>query len=423
VSVDVLADAVAQAERAGLAEAVAAVRAGIEPPAVRLWSEPSGARLVRQVRDVAELLALTERIVAGGFRSYEMEMVLDGLARLPAQWPEVLHLLARPLLAAVDQRLERVGRWGLSAHGDLVLLVAYLSGRPVPEPEPVVGALTPRHWLSGRIREVATAPPGPLLALPEDDEGWISPETLVHRAGWYEGRIVRRLDTAIALARLMPRGRSLARERAGELPGPLGEVVRAALGGDLPAVPAPSVHGPVLDMVLWARGWTPDGPPYRGESVGERELAYAPLWAATLWPGDHRWLWQAEPSASRAVSLLARSSEPAPPEAVRAVVREGAVDLLRRMIADARVGSAELAAALDGAPVALLAETAAASVLHRAVVRTALLLALPDRPPGEREEALRLLERLRVADRLPELSPAWPPEALAAALDARSGRA
>jgi hypothetical protein len=396
-------------------------------------------------------------------------------------------------------------------------------------------ATTPYTWLTGRIREVALGlgdpDPQPLLALPTDHRGWIDPTVLVQRASAAGGAIDRPIDTAVALARLAPSGRSEALHHAAGLPGALGRAVRAALGGDDDLSDLPDV---VAGVIGWLRDEAPEGPPYlfgaaEREEVprkSSRELAievnsqqprvvdvdgvsmmdwshlpaywemraayayehgktYAPGWAATLWPGDHRWLWRDDATATPTLRMLLDPDEPVPPEALVAVIRQIGrekpeeraltVDIVIQAIGDARVTSTELARALhtnfEGATpvssarlVTLLQQTATASTLHRAVVRAALIAVLPtwfgglarqqmyeplvlldevcaiDSTPITDPNARALLDSLAtgkaktaaIARRLLNRDPAehncsdagaWPAAALAAALTARIQRA
>jgi hypothetical protein len=357
----------------------------------------------------------------------------------------------------------------------------------------------------------------------------------VKRASAAGGTIKRPIDTAVALARLTPPGRAAALHQAADLPGALGQAIRAALGGDDDRSALPDV---VAGVIGWLRGDAHEGLPYligtaerdepprrtsqeladevnkqllgmppvvdadgviamdfsdlpayremRAAYAFECAQRYAPDWATTLWPGDHRWLWRDDATTAAALRLLLDPHEPVPPEALVAAIRQVsrekpeertlAVDIIVQTIGDARVTSTELAHALDATVeggtsvtsarlVTLLRETAAASALHRAAVRAALIDMLPtwlgrlagpqrygplalldevcaiDGTPITHPKARALLSTLtsarsksatitrRLLDRSPAAShirsdaSAWPADALAAALTARIERA
>ncbi|GAA4586060.1 hypothetical protein GCM10023194_30970 [Planotetraspora phitsanulokensis] len=528
------------AHTCGVDAAIEAVRQGNEPPAVQVRpGADAGAAEIRPVSGVDELIRVLLRVVNGRGGIVDLERALDGLASIGPRWPSDFGRRVGPLLARVNQHFERdAPDWGERASGDMCLLVASWI-EPQRGAGPAHPMTSPGIWLTSRIREVALGlgdpDPRPLLALPTDRRGWIDPTILVKRAGAGGGEIKRPIDTAVALARLAPSGRAAALHQAADLPGPLGRAVRAALGGDDDPSELPDV---VADVIGWLRDETHESPPRlfgaaeRDEAprVTSEELAievneqlrhmppivdangelstdlsqlpayremrvayayecaqrYAPDWAATLWPGDHRWLWRDATTTAVGLRLLLDPHEPVPPEALVAMIRHVshekpeertlAVDVLIQTIGDARVTSTELARSLlttvEGATdvssarlVTLLQETAAASALHRATVRAALIDMLPtwlDRLAGQqRYGPLALLDEMCAADGTPITQPktcallntlatgrsksaaiarrlldrspavrhvrsntsAWPADALAAALNARIERA
>jgi len=433
----------------GLDTAVEAVHRGGEPPAVpvRPGAAASNAA-IRPVSGTDELIEVLLRVVDGRGGIVDLERALDGLASIGPRWPDDFGRRVGPLVTRVNQHFARdAPDWGERPSADMCLLVAswIQPERGAGTAHPVT---TPYTWLAGRIREVALGlgdpDPQPLLALPTDHRGWIDPAVLVQRAGAVGGAINRPIDTAVALARLAPCGWSAALHHATDLPGGLGRAVRAALGGDDDRSDLPDV---VAGVIRWLRGEAHEGPPYLFGAVerdevprkSSRELAievnkqqprvidangartmdwshlpaywemraayayehgetYAPGWAATLWPGDRRWLWHDDVTATPTLRLLLDPDEPVPPEALVAVIRQIgrgkpeeralAVDIIIQAIGDARVTSTELARVLhttvdggttvsSGRLVTLLQQTAAGSALHRAVVRAALIAVLP----------------------------------------------
>lgn len=524
----------------GLDAAVEAVRQGGEPPAVRVrpWAAASAAA-IRPVSGVDELIGILLRVVDGRGGIVDLERALDGLASIGPHWPNDFGRRVGPLVARVNQRFERdAPEWGERPSGDMCLLVASWI-QPERGAGPAHPVTKPGTWLTGRIREVALGlgdpDSRPLLALPTDRRGWIDPTVLVNRASAAGGTIKRPIDTAVALARLRPSGWAAALHQAADLPGALGRAIRAALGGDDDRSALPDV---VAGVIGWLRGDAHEGLPFlfgaaerdevprrtsqelaievneqlldmppvvdadgvptmdfsdlpayremRAAYAYERAQRYAPDWAATLWPGDHRWLWRDDDTTAAALRLLLDPHEPVPPEALVAAIRQVrcekpeertlAVDIIVQTICDARVTSTELAHALhtivEGAAmvtssrlVTLLQETAAASALHRAAVRAALIDILPTwlgRLAGQQRygplalldevcaidgtpithpktRALlntltsarsksatisrRLLDRSPAANHIRSDASAWPADALAAALTARIERA
>jgi hypothetical protein len=528
------------ARTCGLEAAVEAVRQGGEPPAVQVrpWAAASAAA-IRPVSGVDELIGVLLRVVEGRGGIVDLERALDGLARIGPRWPNDFGRRVGPLVARVNQHFERdAPDWGEWPSGDMCLLVASWI-QPERGAGPAHPVTKPGTWLTGRTREVALGlgdpDPQPLLALPTDQRGWIDPAVLVKRASAADGTIKRPIDTAVALARLTPPGRAAALHQAADLPGALGRAIRAALGGDDDRSALPDV---VAGVIGWLRGDAHEGLPYlfgaaerdappgrtsqelaievnkqllgmppvadadgvltvdfsdlpayqemRAAYAYERAQHYAPDWAATLWPGDHRWLWRNNATTAAALRLLLDPHEPVPPEALVAAIRQVsrekpeertlAADIIVQTIGDARVTSTELAHALhttiEGATtvtsarlVTLLQETAAASALHRAAVRAALIDILPTwlgRLAGQQRygplalldevcaidgtpithpktRALlntltsarsksatitrRLLDRSPAANHIRSDASAWPAGALAAALTARIERA
>lgn len=527
------------ARTCGLAAAVAAVRQGGEPPAVRVrpWAA-AGATGIRPVSGVDELIGVLLRVIDGRGGIVDLERALDGLASIGPRWPDDFGRRVGPLVARVNQHFERdAPDWGERPSGDMCLLVASWI-QPERGAGPAHPITTPGTWLTGRIREVALGlgdpDPQPLLSLPTDQRGWIDPAVLVKRASAAGGMIKRPIDTAVALARLTPPGRAAALHQAANLPGAQGRAIRAALGGDDDRSALPDV---VAGVIGWLRGDAHDDLPHmigaaerdepprrtsqelaievnkqllgmppvvdadgvpamdfsdlpayremRAAYAYECAQRYAPDWAATLWPGDHRWLWRVDATTAAALRLLLDPHEPVPPEALVAAIRQAsrekpeertlAVDIIVQTVGDARVTSTELARALhttvEGAAsvtsarlVTLLRESAAASALHRAAVRAALIDTLPtwlgrlasqqrygplalldelcatDGTPITHPKTRALLNTLtsarsksatitrRLLDRSPAASPirsdasAWPADALAAALTARIER-
>ena len=163
----------------------------------------------------------------------ELELVLDGLARLPDR--QVL----RPLV----KRATRILMNGPSPagvvtpawlRGQLARLVLVADGQPVPDipyPDHTVGFLVARLQEVGRTLD-GSAPPQELLATPDDAAGWLSPDALVERLQRADAFFHH--DLIAALLRLHPDGREAALARVpADAPAALAPV-RYALGGPPP---------------------------------------------------------------------------------------------------------------------------------------------------------------------------------------------
>lgn len=435
------------ASRTGVEEALTAARDRCEPPAVVLepWTATSPTcrhRAVVPVADLDELVEVLLRCVDGHAGVADVERALDGLAALGAARPDDFGRRLGPLIKRVNHWFSfGRGGWGMAVSLDLCMLVATWAD-PQRGAGPETPLSSPFGWLTGRIREVAldlaNRRAGRLLALPTDRRGWIDPTTLVARAAAAgDGSITRPVDTATAIMRLAPWGRAAALAEAAGLPGPLGRAIRAACGSgdglaDLPV--------PVANAVRWLQGQPHEGPPYlfggEGEPVlpfpGWREHRdawvdgrvrdYGCGWAHTLWPADHRWIWQDSALSQALLRLLLDPDEPLPPAALTAVLRQPpdaepeqrvlACDVVTQAIADGRLASPGLTDGLisvlsadhttAGPAARMLTQAAKASPLHRVVVRRALLASVSawrTQRPAPRWAFLTLLDELCAADR------------------------
>ena len=205
-----------------------------------------------------------------------------------------------------------------------------------------------------------------------------------------------------------------------------------------------------------------------------RREGYSTDWAASQWPGDTRWIWRGDEHAARSLRRLLEPDEPVGDDAMAQVLRQIAdetaerrtlaTDVLTRLVADGRVTSDTLAAASSkpwtartaGRVVDAFDRTAATSALHRAVVRRAVAAsvsawhALPAKPlcallflldewctadgcglgSADARRVLAILSEGRsktagLARRVlahPSVGTDWPPDAAAAALEARVAR-
>jgi hypothetical protein len=187
--------------------------------------------------------------------SLEVELVLDGLARLDD------HEVLRPLRKRAATILRRGPREGVTrawVRGLLARLVLGAGGDPTPNtptaPDHSVAFLLRR---SRAVEDVLRGqrPPMALIATPDHAQGWLSGTKLVERL---QGQATRPdpHDLVAALLRLHPEGRSAAIDAAederGALSGSVAAVVRYALGAPPPPAPRRRLtRAPKLETVPW----------------------------------------------------------------------------------------------------------------------------------------------------------------------------
>jgi hypothetical protein len=463
-----LAALAAEAEALGLGP----VDTDTEPPPVvpRPWLDARpGPEPVPPLTRLDDLIGVLLRIVDRTYEwTHDLELALNGLAELHTQRPDDFGLRAGPLVDRVNRLFEsEQPEWGEQLAGDFCHLIAHWldPGRELPGPTPLD---TPRGWLVGRLREVMVmlhdGEAQRLLAYPTEVDGWVDPVVLADRVLAAGDRALDRpLDTAVAITRLAPWRRAAARERLAGAPGTLAAVMRAACGSGEDPGRAPEV---VRRAVGWVLGQPHAGAPYLfgepaaepPEAPGPQSLAvtiplavlgddlqldmsrlpeypawkswhafdsdarYSTFWAATQWPGDNGWIWTVGLHAKRALSWLLDPRQPLPPSAFSRLLDEVAddsadrralaVDVLAEVIADGRLTSAMLGAALGAdrfwkGPagfriVEALTRVAAVSALHGTVVRRALAATVPtwrDLPARALCALLTLLDQLGTADR------------------------
>jgi hypothetical protein len=412
-----------------LTAAVAATRAGVEPPPVviRPWRDARpGADPVVPVAGLDELIESVLQVIDRSYASTStMERALDGLAALGQQRPADFGRRVGPIAARI-KRIDHGVFWDSSIPFDFCLLVDdWIELGRVPGEGPLE---TPRDWLVRRIHEVRVMlkrrTPARLLALPTDEADWIDPLVLADRTiAADDVALTRPVDVAVAVARLAPWGRRGALDRLRDVPGPLAAAVRAACGSDEDLAGVPDL---VRRAIVWQVGQPHPGPPYRfgapeapppprvdnfdsaaayadaervvkddGSAfldVRESEAwqaferwreyvhstRYSTGWAASQWPSDARWVWESEIHANRALRWLLTPDEPLNARAIEQVVRQATddsaerrtlvADVLTQLITDGRLASDALAAALRRRPQGAERDTASA---HAWPVRTA----------------------------------------------------
>lgn len=182
-----------------------------------------------------DLLDRTAALLEDASDVLELELVLDGLARLDEP------LALQPLVkrgASISHRGPREGVMSGWLRGQLARLVLIADGQETP---PLATRRHPVDFLTARIDEVSRTlsgahRPQELLAVPDDAAGWLTPSTFVDRL--LRANSVRHHDLIAALLRLDPADREAALSRVGaatHLPPGLLAVVRYALGGSAPA--------------------------------------------------------------------------------------------------------------------------------------------------------------------------------------------
>ncbi|MBS1826718.1 MAG: hypothetical protein JST93_15485 [Acidobacteria bacterium] len=185
--------------------------------------------------DVEELLAAYAAVLENAGPPDEIERVLDGVSRMCGQRGAGLGLaekaekfLKAPALYAVSGVFD--GRWD-PRYGLCALALAWIRQEPARASKACHGL---GSFLTGRVAEVAArAVEGhakPLVGVPSHAGSWVDPMVLVERL--HEHPEPDRLDLIQALLRLSVRGREEALERGRSLPGPVGRIVRFALGSD-----------------------------------------------------------------------------------------------------------------------------------------------------------------------------------------------
>ena len=390
-----------------VAVAIAAARAGSEPPPAR--PDPvRDARPEEPISPVETLDVLVEtllQVVDGKVRNTSTaERALDGLAALHAARPHDFALLVGPLVVRVNEIFAAESPlWGRHCSTDFCYLIAQWiqPERPIAEP---ITVDSPRAWLIARLREVAvTIQAGTsvrLLALPTDETDWIDPAVLAERVlAIGDEALGRPHDVAIALARLAPWGRPAARKRLADATGTLAAVVRAGCGGEEVVDEAPEL---VRRMLHWQNTRPVAGVPYLfgdapppapeptkyprdiyGQATvrpmpdgglyfdvshvpewqaferwrqHEEHSRYAPAWGVSQWPGASEWIWSDPWLGRQRIRWLVNPDMPFPAAAADRVVallgddaaeiRTLATDIVTQAIGDGRLTSAALGLAL-----------------------------------------------------------------------------
>jgi hypothetical protein len=167
----------------------------------------------------------------------EVDLVLDGVARLSAERPADFDLRTGPLKKrARSFKPQHVWEKPL-AHQLAGVALAWLG--EAQEPYDLPKGVCFLDVFAARAREVSLAAaartPRALLSAPTHRGGWIAPRVLVERVrAWPSSEKIPTHDAVIALLRQAPEQRADARRALGKIKGELADALRYALGGDAP---------------------------------------------------------------------------------------------------------------------------------------------------------------------------------------------
>jgi len=238
-------------ERADLLAPSVRARLGIEVVAPEVSQSQQRLRPPAAATTDDDLLERTAALLEDCGDPAELEAVLGGLATMTDT--ERLGSLRKRARAVVNRgpRQPSGAQW---LRGHVAALV--LSAEGIPEPL-VLSPVAPLRFITGRFHEVRARllgerEPAPLLAVPDADGGFVRAGTLVDRLSSL-AQVPDCHDLAAALLRLHPDDRADALDRAGSLSGPVGPVVRHALG----APPQAERLGPEAWWVAAARARAP----------------------------------------------------------------------------------------------------------------------------------------------------------------------
>ncbi|HEX7187920.1 MAG TPA: DUF6493 family protein [Actinomycetes bacterium] len=214
------------------------------PPAGMAVAEMPAARMPAAVT-AADLPDRLAALMEDASDPLEVELVLGGLASCA----DVSRLA--PLRKRAATVLARGPREGVQTgwlRGQLARLVLIAAGE---QPAAIPVSSAPQAFLVHRLDEVSAVlagrePPGRPVATPDALAGWLSPGELVRRITDAD-RPPRHHDVVAALLRLAPGDRedALALPAMQRIAGPLGQVVRHALGA------APDTDGSLAGPAAW----------------------------------------------------------------------------------------------------------------------------------------------------------------------------
>lgn len=257
----------------------------------------AGAEAIAPVADVESLIDLAAHLLEVVADASQVERLMDGISRLCADRPTDFAMRS----AALASRLRQSGNsalplgivaWGAPT-GFRNLIQAWLKpGWQVlrlPRLQRYCGAV---RVLQNRLQELATrvarGVAAPLLATPTHGGGWVAAGSLVERLAHLQARGLQPMpqDFQQALLRLAPDGRTEALATAAAITGPVGRVLRFALGVDGELHRGDRGWAPL--WVAAARARWPDG---------DLSTVLAPLDMPADWPDlvmPARYVWRSE---------------------------------------------------------------------------------------------------------------------------------
>jgi hypothetical protein len=232
---------------AGVDEAIAAIRSGNMPAPLKfdVMSVPvlTGVQPIVPIGSVEDLIDAVAHAVESVESADEVERILDGICRLCDQRPADFQQRTEPLVKRLEKSQMDFNFGGLATVAVVPesmrqLLTLWLRNE-IPAPRySDHGRVAIDQFFDGRLRElverVRAGRAAPMLAAPTHQGGWIDPDVLTERlAALSKNDVpVYEFDLIQSLLRLAPDGRAKAFNCASEISGPIGRVVRWALGGE-----------------------------------------------------------------------------------------------------------------------------------------------------------------------------------------------
>jgi len=307
-------------------------RPGYLPPVTfdaRAVPRLSAATRLARIDDVDEMIERLSTAVECLHDSDEFELLVDGISRLDGATLPSFATAVAPLLKRTHDHAFRMG---------VLTYVVFSWADPPSLPE------YPKNWnvrsctwqrlfeVGRRIRDGVRLP---TLACPTHRLGWVEPSVLVERVLAYQARqvIPGRHDLIQALLRAAPDGRPAALTSARTIEGPVGKLLRYALGGD-DYVASPKVGTGMLRSIydacteLFTGGGTSDSDPALQTAAARCRTPGGPIEAPPGWSIPVDWPyagaevtfeWSVQGAVTQSLKsktkrILQVSASPYPPE-------------------------------------------------------------------------------------------------------------
>lgn len=188
-------------------------------------------KAVKPIANVDDLIYMYMKVWSGKCTPMDLELVLDGVARLCNERPDDFRQKTDALRQKAEKSSDEYSMFSWA--GPIAHLAFSWLGEPSNEARVVadLASFFARRCLALSKRVVARQA-APLLAAPTHAGGWIDPLILVKRVGEYFWLKLEpdRADFIQALLRLAPENRAAALETAAAIKGEVGEALRYALG-------------------------------------------------------------------------------------------------------------------------------------------------------------------------------------------------